>query len=127
MTRHFLRLRDYTKQELDGLLELAAELKQKQKNGIEHQLLKGKTLAMIFEKASTRTRISFEVGIFQLGGHGLFISSTNSQMGRGEPIKDSARVMSRYCDGVMIRTLSVCRSAFPALTSSSKATKGVCC
>ena len=104
MTRHFLRLRDYTKQELDGLLELAAELKQKQKNGIEHQLLKGKTLAMIFEKASTRTRISFEVGIFQLGGHGLFISSANSQMGRGEPIKDSARVMSRYCDGVMIRT-----------------------
>ena len=104
MTRHFLRLRDYTKQELDGLLELAAELKLKQKNGIEHQLLKGKTLAMIFEKASTRTRISFEVGIFQLGGHGLFISSANSQMGRGEPIKDSARVMSRYCDGVMIRT-----------------------
>jgi ornithine carbamoyltransferase len=104
MTRHFLRLRDYTKQELDGLLALAAELKQKQKNGIEHQLLKGKALAMIFEKASTRTRISFEVGMFQLGGHGLFISSANSQMGRGEPIKDSARVMSRYCDGVMIRT-----------------------
>jgi ornithine carbamoyltransferase len=104
MTRHFLRLRDYTKQELDGLLALAAELKQKQKNGIEHQLLKGKALAMIFEKASTRTRISFEVGMFQLGGHGLFISSANSQMGRGEPIKDSARVMSRYCDGGMIRT-----------------------
>ena len=104
MTRHFLRLRDYTKQELDGLLALAAELKQKQKNGVEHHLLRGKTLAMIFEKASTRTRISFEVGIFQLGGHGLFISSANSQMGRGEPIKDSARVMSRYCDGVMIRT-----------------------
>jgi len=104
MTRHFLRLRDYTKQELEGLLALAAELKQKQKNGIQHQLLKGKTLAMIFEKASTRTRISFEVGIFQLGGHGLFISSANSQMGRGEPIKDTARVMSRYCDGVMIRT-----------------------
>jgi len=104
MTRHFLRLRDYTKQELEDLLALAAELKQKQKNGIEHQVLKGKTLAMIFEKASTRTRISFEVGIFQLGGHGLFISSANSQMGRGEPIKDTARVMSRYCDGVMIRT-----------------------
>jgi len=104
MTRHFLRLRDYSKHELDALLALAAELKQQQKNGIEHQLLKGKTLAMIFEKASTRTRISFEVGMFQLGGHGLFISSANSQMGRGEPIKDSARVMSRYCDGVMIRT-----------------------
>ena len=104
MTQHFLRLRDYAKHELDGLLSLAAELKIKQKAGVEHHLLKGKTLAMIFEKASTRTRISFEVGIFQLGGHGLFISSANSQMGRGEPIKDSARVMSRYCDGVMIRT-----------------------
>lgn len=104
MTRHFLRLRDYTKHELDSLLILAAELKQKQKNGVEHPLLKGKTLAMIFEKASTRTRISFEVGMFQLGGHGLFISSTHSQIGRGEPIRDTARVMSRYCDGIMIRT-----------------------
>ncbi len=104
MTRHFLRLRDYSKHELDSLLSLAAELKDKQKAGVEHQLLKGKTLAMIFEKASTRTRISFEVGMFQLGGHGLFISSANSQMGRGEPIKDTARVMARYCDGVMIRT-----------------------
>lgn len=104
MTRHFLRLRDYSKHELYGLLTLAAELKAKQKAGVEHHLLKGKTLAMIFEKASTRTRISFEVGMFQLGGHGLFISSANSQMGRGEPIKDTARVMARYCDGVMIRT-----------------------
>jgi len=104
MTRHFLALHDYSKQELDAMLTLAIELKQKQKSGIEHHLLKGKTLAMIFEKASTRTRISFEVGIYQLGGHGLFISSVNSQMGRGEPIKDSARVMARYCDGVMIRT-----------------------
>ena len=104
MTKHFLALHAFSKQELDAMLALAAELKQKQKNGIEHHLLKGKTLAMIFEKASTRTRISFEVGIYQLGGHGLFISSANSQMGRGEPIKDSARVMARYCDGVMIRT-----------------------
>lgn len=104
MIRHFLALHEYSKQELDAMLALAAELKQKQKNGIEHHLLKGKTLAMIFEKASTRTRISFEVGIYQLGGHGLFVSSANSQMGRGEPIKDSARVMSGYCDGVMIRT-----------------------
>jgi ornithine carbamoyltransferase len=104
MTRHFLALHDFSKQELDDMLALAAELKQKQKSGVEHHLLKGKTLAMIFEKASTRTRISFEVGIYQLGGHGLFISSANSQMGRGEPIKDSARVMARYCDGVMIRT-----------------------
>jgi len=104
MTRHFLALHDFSKQELDAMLALAADLKKKQKNGISHRLLEGKTLAMIFEKASTRTRISFEVGIFQLGGHGLFISSANSQMGRGEPIKDSARVMARYCDGVMIRT-----------------------
>jgi ornithine carbamoyltransferase len=104
MTRHFLALHDFTKLELDAMLALAADLKQKQKNGVTHRLLDGKTLAMIFEKASTRTRISFEVGIFQLGGHGLFISSANSQMGRGEPIKDSARVMARYCGGVMIRT-----------------------
>ncbi|BCS55542.1 ornithine carbamoyltransferase [Geobacter sp. SVR] len=104
MARHFLALRDYTKTELDGLLSLARELKEKQRQGVGHHLLKGKTLAMIFEKSSTRTRISFEVGIFQLGGHGLFISNKDSQMGRGEPIKDTARVMARYCDGVMIRT-----------------------
>lgn len=104
MPRHFLALRDYSKQELDALLALAAELKQQQRSGTPHPILAGKTLAMIFEKASTRTRISFEVGMFQLGGHALFLSSSNSQMGRGEPIKDSARVMSRYCDGVMIRT-----------------------
>jgi len=104
MTRHFLALHDYTKDELDAMLALAADLKQKQKKGSSHRLLEDKTLAMIFEKASTRTRISFEVGMFQLGGHALFISSANSQMGRGEPIKDSARVMARYCDGVMIRT-----------------------
>jgi len=104
MARHFLALHDYTKAELDVLLALARELKGKQKQGVEHHLLKGKTLAMIFEKSSTRTRISFEVGIYQLGGHGLFISNKDSQMGRGEPIKDTARVMARYCDGVMIRT-----------------------
>lgn len=104
MNRHFLRLRDYSKGELDALLVLAADLKVKQKAGVSHQLLNGKTLAMIFDKASTRTRISFEVGIFQLGGHGLFINSGSSQMGRGEPVKDTARVLSRYCDGVMIRT-----------------------
>lgn len=104
MTRHFLALHDYSKDELDALLTLAADLKRKQKSGIPHRLLDGKTVALIFEKASTRTRVSFEVGVFQLGGHGLFMSSGTSQMGRGEPIKDSARVMSRYCDGVMIRT-----------------------
>lgn len=122
MTKHFLALHDFSKQELDAMLALAADLKQKQKSGVEHHLLKGKTLAMIFEKASTRTRISFEVGIYQLGGHGLFISSANSQMGRGEPIKDSARVMARYCDGVMIRTFGqeivdefACYSSVPVI------------
>jgi len=104
MTRHFLALHDYNEIELHGMLILARELKEKQKQRVPHRLLDGKTVALIFEKASTRTRVSFEVGVFQLGGHGLFISSANSQMGRGEPIKDTARVMARYCDGVMIRT-----------------------
>ncbi|HIJ86142.1 MAG TPA: ornithine carbamoyltransferase [Desulfuromonadales bacterium] len=104
MTRHFLALHDYTKNELDELLLLAAELKTKQKSGTPHRLLEGKAVALIFEKSSTRTRVSFEVGVFQLGGHALFMPSGSSQMGRGEPIKDSARVMGRYCDGVMIRT-----------------------
>jgi ornithine carbamoyltransferase len=104
MTRHFLALHDFTKDELVALLILAADLKCRQKGGVAHKFLDGKTVALIFEKASTRTRVSFEVGVFQLGGHPLFMSSGTSQMGRGEPIKDSARVMSRYCDGVMIRT-----------------------
>ncbi|MBT0664230.1 ornithine carbamoyltransferase [Geobacter pelophilus] len=104
MTRHFLALSQYSKAELDALFKLTGELKAKQKSGLEHHLLKGKSVALIFEKSSTRTRISFEVGVFQLGGQPLFISSATSQMGRGEPIKDTARVMSRYCDGVMIRT-----------------------
>jgi ornithine carbamoyltransferase len=104
MKRDFLALNQYTKTELDGLFTLAKELKEKQKKGIEHHLLKGKTVALIFEKSSTRTRISFEVGVFQLGGHGLFISSGTSQMGRGEPIRDTARTIARYCDGLMIRT-----------------------
>ncbi len=104
MTTHFLALHDFSEIELYGMLTLARELKEKQKSGIPHKLLDGKTVALIFEKASTRTRVSFEVGVFQLGGHGLFMSSGNSQMGRGEPIRDTARVMARYCDGVMIRT-----------------------
>jgi ornithine carbamoyltransferase len=104
MARHFLALHDYSELELYGMLTLARELKEQQKQGIPHRLLDGKTLAMIFEKSSTRTRISFEAGMFQLGGHGLFISNKDSQMGRGEPIRDTARVLSRYCDGVMIRT-----------------------
>ena len=106
MKRDFLALSQFTKAELDAMFALTKELKQKTKSGVEHHLLKGKSLAMIFEKSSTRTRISFEVGMYQLGGHPLFISSKDSQMGRGEPIKDSARVMARYCDGVMIRTFA---------------------
>ncbi|MRR35173.1 ornithine carbamoyltransferase [bacterium] len=104
MTRHFLTLNQYTKEELDALFALTRELKDKQKQGIPHRLLEGKSVALIFEKSSTRTRVSFEVGVHQLGAHPLFISSGTSQMGRGEPIKDTARVMARYCDGVMIRT-----------------------
>jgi len=104
MKKDFLSLNAFTKDELDNLFKLARELKLKQNNGDKHRLLKGKTLAMIFEKSSTRTRVSFEVGMYQLGGHPLFISTKDSQMGRGEPIKDTARVMARYCDGIMIRT-----------------------
>jgi ornithine carbamoyltransferase len=104
MARHFLALRDYNEVELYGMLVLAAELKAKQKQGIPHRLLDGKSVALIFEKSSTRTRVSFEVGVYQLGGQPLFISSATSQMGRGEPVKDTARTISRYCDGVMIRT-----------------------
>ena len=106
MKKDFLALSQFSKAELDAIFALTKELKKKQKSGIEHHLLKGKTLAMIFEKSSTRTRISFEVGMYQLGGHALFLNGKDSQMGRGEPIKDSARVMARYCDGVMIRTFA---------------------
>ena len=104
MKKDFLALSHYTKDELDALFALTRKLKEKQKKGEEHHLLKGKSVALIFEKSSTRTRISFEVGVYQLGAQPLFISSGTSQMGRGEPIKDTARVMARYCDGVMIRT-----------------------
>ncbi len=105
-TKHFLSIADWRLPELEKLLELGAKLKNEQKAGKAHRLLEGKSLAMIFEKASTRTRMSFEVGIFQLGGQPLFISSQHSQMGRGEPIKDTARVMSRYVHGIMIRTFA---------------------
>jgi ornithine carbamoyltransferase len=104
MKKDFLALNQFTKGELDAIFALTRELKEKQKKRIEHRLLDGKSVALIFEKSSTRTRVSFEVGVFQLGGQPLFISSGTSQMGRGEPIKDTARVMARYCDGVMIRT-----------------------
>ena len=102
--KHLLKLLDYSREEIEEILNVADQLKYEQKNGIAHNFPKGKTLAMIFEKSSTRTRVSFEVGIFQLGGHGLFLASSTSQMGRGEPISDTARTLSRYCDGIMIRT-----------------------
>lgn len=106
MKKDFLCLADWSREELEQIFELTRELKAKQKQGKKHRLLKGKTLGMIFEKSSTRTRVSFEVGMYQLGGHALFLSSGTTQMGRGEPIKDTGRVMSRYVDGIMIRTFS---------------------
>ncbi|NIQ98474.1 MAG: ornithine carbamoyltransferase [Desulfuromonadales bacterium] len=106
MNKDFLCLSDWNRDDLLEIFDLCAKLKAKQKRGKEHHLLKGKTLAMIFEKSSTRTRVSFEVGMVQLGGHALFLSSGTTQMGRGEPIKDTGRVMSGYCDGIMIRTFS---------------------
>ncbi len=106
MKKDFLCLSDWSRVELDKIFDLTRELKAKQKRGEEHHLLKGKTLGMIFEKSSTRTRVSFEVGMFQLGGHALFLHSGTTQLGRGEPIKDTGRVMSRYIDGIMIRTFS---------------------
>lgn len=102
--KHFLTLLDLEPLELESILNRAAELKAMQKAGETHHTLAGKTLAMIFDKASTRTRISFEVGMYQLGGHALFLHSGTTQLGRGEPIEDSARVLSRMVDAVMIRT-----------------------
>lgn len=102
--RDFIELTDYTTEEIEYLIDLAIELKHKQKNGEEYQPLKGKTVGLIFEKSSTRTRVSFEVGTYQLGGHALFLSKNDIQLGRGETIADTAGVMSRYLDGIMIRT-----------------------
>ncbi|TQR99336.1 ornithine carbamoyltransferase [Paenibacillus ottowii] len=102
--RDFLELDDYSPEEIQYLIELAIEIKRKHKNGEVYQPLKGKTLGLIFEKSSTRTRVSFEVGMYQLGGHALFLSKNDIQLGRGEPISDMAQVMSRYLDGIMIRT-----------------------
>ncbi|MGI6168849.1 MAG: ornithine carbamoyltransferase [Christensenellales bacterium] len=104
--KHLLCLQDYSADEILSLLKLALELKQQQKNGVPHPLLQGKTLGMIFSKSSTRTRVSFEVGIYQLGGMGLFLSSHDIQLGRGETIEDTAKVLSRMVDGIMIRTFA---------------------
>ncbi len=104
MKKDLLKLLDLTREDITEILDTADQMKYSQKHGIAHDYLKGKTLAMIFEKNSTRTRVSFEVGMYQLGGHALFLSGRESQIGRGEPVEDTARVLSRYCDGIMIRT-----------------------
>ena len=104
--KHLLKLQDLTTEEITDILNLADQLKYEQKHGIPHNHLKGKTLGMIFEKASTRTRVSFETGMYQLGGCALFLSASELQIGRGEPVEDTARVLSRYIDGIMIRTFA---------------------
>lgn len=104
--KHLLKLLDLSGEQITELLNLGDQLKYEQKHGIEHQRLKGQTLGMIFQKSSTRTRVSFEVGIHQLGGTGLFLSANDLQIGRGEPVQDTARVLSRYLDGIMIRTFA---------------------
>lgn len=105
-TRHFLTLNDLRAQELRDLITRAGELKAMQATGQEHTLLKGKVLAMVFEKSSTRTRVSFEAGMNQLGGSAIFLSPKDSQLGRGEPIEDTARVLSRMVDAIMVRTFA---------------------
>ncbi len=102
--KHLLKLMDLTPSEINEILNTADQLKYEKKNGIQHHLLAGKTLGMIFQKSSTRTRVSFEAGMYQLGGSALFLSSHDLQIGRGEPVEDTARVLSRYLDGIMIRT-----------------------
>ena len=106
MNKDFLTIHDLSPDEVEHVLDLAAHLKAMQASGVPHRYLEGQTLGMIFEKSSTRTRVSFEVGMYQLGGSALFLSSHDTQLGRGEPIKDTARVLSRYLDGIMIRTFA---------------------
>ncbi len=106
MKKDLLKLLDLTREDIHEILDTADQMKFSQKHRIAHDHLKGKTLAMIFEKNSTRTRVSFEVGMYQLGGHALFLSGHESQIGRGEPVEDTARVLARYCDGIMIRTFA---------------------
>ena len=104
--KHLLKLMDLSAEEITDILNLADQLKYEKKNHIESKRLSGKTLGMIFQKSSTRTRVSFEVGMYELGGSALFLSGNDLQIGRGEPIEDTARVLSRYLDGIMIRTFA---------------------
>ncbi|OPZ82916.1 MAG: Ornithine carbamoyltransferase [Firmicutes bacterium ADurb.Bin419] len=103
---HLISLNDLTLEEIEQILNLSEKLKKQQQEGVAHHHLKGKTLGMIFTKSSTRTRVSFEVGMYQLGGYALFLSSNDIQIGRGETIYDTAQVLSRYLDGIMIRTFA---------------------
>lgn len=104
--KDLISMNDLSVGEVATIFDVAKKLKQKQKKGEPHQYLKGKTLVMIFSKASTRTRVSFETGFFQLGGHPIYLNDSSSQVGRGEPVRDTARVLSRFADGIMIRTFS---------------------
>ena len=104
--KHLLKLADLDKGDILDILNLADQLKYENQHGIEHHHLKGKTLGMIFQKSSTRTRVSFETGMYQLGGNAIYLSDKDSQIGRNEPVEDTARVLSRFCDGIMIRTFA---------------------
>ena len=123
--RHFLSLLDFSSDELLALIDHAIDVKQRLKKGISHTPLSGKVLAMIFEKSSTRTRVSFEAGMSQLGGHAMFLSPQNIQLGRGEPIEDSARVISSMVDGIMIRTFGHERAVTLAQHSSRPVINGL--
>ena len=102
--KHLLKMLDLSGEEILEILDLADQLKYELKHSIPHPYLKGKSIGLIFQKASTRTRVSFETGMYQLGGHALFLSASDLQIGRGEPVQDTARVLSRYLNGIMIRT-----------------------
>ena len=106
MKKDLLKLLDLSSQDILTILDTADQLKAMKKAGIQHPFLAGKTLAMIFEKSSTRTRVSFETGMYQLGGNAIYLSDKDSQIGRNEPVEDTARVLSRFCDGIMIRTFA---------------------
>jgi ornithine carbamoyltransferase len=106
MQKNLLAISDLSSKDIENILKLSASLKKLQRQGKTHQPLKGKSLGMIFEKSSTRTRVSFEVGMYQLGGQALFLSANDLQIGRGEPVADTARTLSRYLDGIMIRTFA---------------------
>jgi len=123
--RHFLSLLDLSSEELTGIVRRATELKRIQHRGHTHTPLKGKSLGMVFEKSSTRTRVSFETGMFQLGGHALFLSPRDTQLGRGEPIEDSARVLSRMVDIIMIRTFEQEKLALFAANSQVPVINGL--